>query len=72
MKNLRETWRPVLSFTIIGILINQFIVLPYLWLWKSVPITPLPEQLWTVVFIFLGVYGAGRSLEKIKGVEGAK
>lgn len=69
MKELKESWRPILSFTMIIILINQFIILPYLAIVKNVSILALPDQLWTVLFIFLGVYGAGRSYEKIKGVD---
>jgi hypothetical protein len=63
---LQRNWRPVLMISIVAIVVNNYIVYPYLVLF-GIPATPLelPDELFTLMQIGVGGYIVGRSAEKI-------
>jgi len=63
---LQRNWRPLLMVSIVAIVVNNYIVYPYLSLF-GVPTTQLelPEALWSLMKIGVGGYVVGRSTEKI-------
>lgn len=65
---LQRNWRPVLMISIVAIVVNNYIIYPYLVLF-GLPATPLelPEELFTLMQIGVGGYIVGRSAEKIAG-----
>lgn len=63
---MQRNWRPVLMFTFIAIIINNFLLLPYMIaLGVPLPTLELPSQMWYLLSIGVGGYIAGRSGEKI-------
>ncbi len=63
---LQRNWRPVLMISIVAIVVNNYIIYPYLVLF-GIPATPLelPDELFTLMQIGVGGYIVGRSAEKI-------
>ena len=58
-------WRPTLMYTIIAILINNYLLVPWLnTFWGGAPVVELPDKVWTLLEIGLGGYVVGRSIEK--------
>lgn len=68
---LQKNWRPLLMFTIILIIFNNYFFAPYCqaFLSSKFPIIELPDKMWTLLTIGVGGYVAGRSFEKIKNKE---
>ena len=66
---LQRTWRPVLMYAIILILVNNYLVAPYLapHFPNYVIMLELPDQLWTLLTIGMGGYVVGRSAENVAG-----
>lgn len=63
---LQRNWRPILMLSIVAIVVNNYLVYPYLSLFTSkAVILELPEKLWNLMMIGVGGYVAGRSAEKI-------
>ena len=63
---LQRSWRPILMLSIIGIVVNNYILFPYLSMFTvKVTILVLPEDLWSLLKIGVGGYVVGRSAEKI-------
>lgn len=62
---MQRNWRPVLMFTFIALIINNFILVPYMAA-VGLPISPLPlpTEMWTLLTIGVGGYIGGRSYEK--------
>ena len=60
------SWRPTIGFTFAAILLNNYLLLPYL---KSFGILPLeiPGTVWSAFLVILGAASAGRSWEKVSG-----
>lgn len=58
-------WRPTIGFTFAGVLINNYILLPYLLNYGIQPLT-IPGEVWTAMLVILGASAAGRSWEKVK------
>lgn len=63
---LAAVWRPLLMLSLVAIIVNNYILAPYLkaifdW---AVVLNP-PEQLWTLLTIGVGGYVVGRSGEKM-------
>ena len=60
------SWRPTIGFTFAAILLNNYLLLPYL---KSFGIVPLdiPGTVWSAFLVILGAASAGRSWEKVSG-----
>jgi len=63
---LQSNWRPILMLSIVGIMINNYILFPYLTLFGA-PTTLLefPPELFTLMTVGVGGYVVGRSGEKI-------
>lgn len=57
-------WRPTIGFTFAGVLINNYILLPYMQGFGIVPID-IPMHVWTAMLVILGAAAAGRSWEKV-------
>ena len=55
-------WRPIIGFTFAAILVNNYILLPYMQRWIT-PL-PIPDSIWTAMLVILGASAAGRSFEK--------
>ena len=65
---MQRNWRPILMLSIVAIIINNYILFPYLGTFIPLKALELPAGLWTLMSIGVGGYVGGRSLEKIKGV----
>lgn len=63
---LQRNWRPILMLAIVTIVVNNYLVYPYLSLFTSKALVlELPDKLWNLMMIGVGGYIAGRSGEKI-------
>ena len=63
---LQRNWRPILMLTIVAIVANNYILVPWLSLFTSkVAVLSLPDRLWDLMVLGVGGYIAGRSGEKI-------
>lgn len=59
---LQRNWRPILMLSIVAIVVNNYLLAPYL---GFVETLELPERMWTLMTVGVGGYIAGRSGEKI-------
>ncbi len=58
-------WRPSLMYIFMLILLNNYIIYPYLSLfWEQAPMLDIPDQMWNLLMIGVGGYTVGRSVEK--------
>lgn len=66
---LQRSWRPLLMLTVIAIIANNYILVPYAaMIWPDhVAVLELPDGLWTLLVTGVGGYIVGRSGEKIAG-----
>lgn len=66
---LQRSWRPILMLAIVAIVVNNYIVVPYLsCIWPDyIRVLELPDKLWNLLTLGVGGYVAGRSAEKIVG-----
>lgn len=65
---LQRNWRPILMLSIVAIVVNNYIIYPYLSMFtENVTMLELPKQLWNLMLVGVGGYVAGRSGEKIAG-----
>lgn len=63
---LQRNWRPLLMLTVIAIIANNYVLVPYLALFTNrVAVLELPDGLWTLLVTGVGGYIVGRSGEKI-------
>ncbi len=64
---LQWSWRPCFGFTACGVLVNNYILLPYL---KPVGIVPIevPSEVWIMIMAVLGVAAWTRGQENIAKV----
>ena len=63
---LQKSWRPLLMMAVMAIVVNNYILFPYLSMWtEKVVVLELPGGLWTLLTTGVGGYVAGRSGEKI-------
>jgi hypothetical protein len=62
---LQWSWRPIFGMTGAGILINNYIFLPYLVKYGVVAIV-VPTEVWLMIMAVLGVAAYTRGQEKIK------
>jgi hypothetical protein len=72
---LQRNWRPLTMMVFVFIIVNNFVLVPYLTqFWVGMPTLPLPPELWQLLEIGLGGYIAGRTIEKVTEtvVEGKK
>jgi len=66
---MQWSWRPTIGFSFAAILVNNYILLPYLSKVGVVPI-PVPDNVWTAMLVILGAAAAGRSFEKWQTTNG--
>ena len=63
---LQKSWRPLLMMSVMAIVVNNYILFPYLSMWTDkVVVLELPGGLWALLTTGVGGYVAGRSGEKI-------
>ena len=63
---LQRNWRPMLMVAVMAIVVNNYILFPYLSLWTDkVVVLELPGGLWALLTTGVGGYVVGRSGEKI-------
>lgn len=63
---LQRNWRPILMLGIVAIVMNNYLVAPYLKaMGLDAPTLDLPSRLWDLMTLGVGGYVGGRSLEKI-------
>lgn len=65
---LQRNWRPVLMWAIIAIIVNNYIIAPYVGLFFPTKelYLELPQPMWALLTIGVGGYIGGRTWEKIK------
>lgn len=61
---MQWAWRPTFGFTACGILINNYVLLPYFGRLGIVPIL-VPAEVWVMIMAVLGVAAWTRGQEKI-------
>lgn len=61
---MQWAWRPTFGFTACGVLVNNYVLLPYLQPWGVVPIV-VPQEVWLMIMAVLGVAAWTRGQEKI-------
>jgi len=62
---LAAQWRPILMLSITAILINNYLVAPYMQLLFGTAVhLDLPEPMWNLLTVGVGGYVIGRSAEK--------
>ena len=63
---LQKSWRPLVMMAVMAIVVNNYILFPYLSMWtEKVVVLELPGGLWTLLTTGVGGYVVGRSGEKI-------
>ena len=62
------SWRPAIGFTFCIILINDYVLYPYLHQYGAV-LLEIPQTVWITISSILGVSAIGRSLEKIQALK---
>lgn len=63
---LTATWRPITMLCFVAVVVNNYILVPYLMAFGvSLPTIEMPASLWDVIELGLGGYVIGRSGEKI-------
>ena len=63
---LQRSWRPLLMLSVMAIVVNNYILFPYLSMWTTkVVVLELPGGLWALLTTGVGGYVVGRSGEKI-------
>lgn len=64
---LQRNWRPVLMMSIVAIVVNNYILVPYgqMFFPDSVAVLDLPPALWDLMKIGVGGYVVGRTGEKV-------
>lgn len=62
---LAANWRPIMMLSFVGIIINNYMVSPYLQL-LGIPfvVMEIPEDMWTLLHLGVTGYIVGRSAEK--------
>ena len=62
---LQRSWRPILMLTIVAIIANNYLLVPWLSLFTDrVVVLELPDLLFNLMTVGLGLTVAGRSVEK--------
>ena len=62
------SWRPVIGFTFCAILLNDYVLYPYLHQYGAV-LLEIPQTVWITISSILGVSAIGRSIEKIQALK---
>lgn len=62
---LANSWRPITMLCFVGIIVNNYVLFPYLKLFGvGAVILELPGSVWDIVQVGIGGYVVGRSVEK--------
>jgi hypothetical protein len=62
----QRNWRPILMLSIVAIIVNNYLVFPYMDLFGyQATLLELPDRMWGLMEIGVGGYVLGRSGEKI-------
>ena len=62
---LQKSWRPIVMLSLIGVIVNTYLIIPYLNMFlPSKIILPLPESFFDLLTFGVGGYIIGRSFEK--------
>ncbi len=63
---LQRNWRPILMLSFIAILVNNYILFPYLSIFTDkVRMLEFPDEFWTLLQIGVGGYIGSRFVEKL-------
>ena len=63
---MTSIWRPVLMLTCVTILANNWIIAPYVSAIFGVDIAlPIPPEMWKLLYMGVGGYIGGRTVEKV-------
>jgi hypothetical protein len=64
--HIQRSWRPVLMLAITAIIVNTYLIFPYLLsMGFRVLIPEIPDKMWILLTIGVGGYIGGRSWEKV-------
>ena len=58
------SWRPLVGYCFITLILNNFVLLPYFASYGLQPIV-IPDGIWTAMLIVLGISAGTRGYEKI-------
>lgn len=62
---VQYTWRPFVGFTFIGIILNNYVLIPYAAAFGlAIQIIDIPAGIWDSMLVILGAAAATRGLEK--------
>jgi len=61
---MQRNWRPSLMYVFMGVIVNQYVLVPY-FSWARVIEVPAP--MWGLMTLAVGGYVGGRTMEKLKG-----
>lgn len=62
---MQWSWRPMVGFTFSGVILNNYVLLPYLSPYGLQPIA-IPGEIWSAMLVVLGVAAGTRGWEKIQ------
>ena len=68
---LQWIWRPIVGLTFSAVVVNNYILMPYLQVFGLQPIE-IPAYLWNTMLVLLGVAAGTRGLEKWQRAKGHK
>ena len=64
---MQRNWRPILMLSLVAILINNYILFPYLAsVTDAVKVLEFPAGFWALINLGIGGYVGARTVEKIK------
>lgn len=64
-------WRPIIGFTFAFVIINNYIVIPYLAPYGIVPIN-MPSEIWNAILVILGAASALRGWKQVEEAKKVK
>lgn len=62
------SWRPIVAYTFCAVIVNNYILFPYLHAYEIVMLD-IPTTIWITMGSILGVTAVGRTLEKIQALK---
>ncbi len=69
---LQRSWRPIMMYTFILIIANNYIFVPYATAFGfSIPALDIPGNMWGLLTVGIGGYIGARSVEKVMGARNA-
>jgi hypothetical protein len=65
---LQKNWRPILMLSIVAIVVNNYIVYPYLSMFTdNVVVLDLPSKLWNLMLVGVGGYVGTEGVKEVAG-----